>query len=254
YGGKIHPNFGSAYEQTPGQFYNFGTDYEQDERIGLGVQYKIEDLGMLKNLRVSLETYYLDTSLLSTSLISGPALDDPNADRLRLYTRGAFGPSNTGGLNSFTAAIRGGHAEQGLTYQASLTREETDDPTGRTELGESFGASYDPSGDGIPLTSRIGVTPFLEYTHFDNFQNIAGLERHYAVGGLNFTDGRWQLAAAGGLRKSEGALTDTDTQENLTLTYTVMEHLDVGAGINHTHIAGVGSWGFGPSLSYTLAF
>ncbi len=254
YGGKIHPNFGSAYEQTPGIFYNFGTDYEQDERIGVGAQYRLPDVGVIKNVRLSFEGYYLDTSFLSTSLISQPALDDPNADRLRKYTRGAFGPSNTGGLDSFTAALRGGKTEQGLTYQASLTREATDDPAGKTETGESVGASYNPGGDGIPLTSRIGVTPFLEYTHFDNFQNIDNLERHYVVGGLAFSEGRWGLNLAGGLRQSEGASQDTDHQENLTLTYELAEHLEIGGGINHTNIANVGSWGFGPSLSYTLAF
>jgi len=53
YGGKIHPNFGSAYEEEPGMFYSFGTDYEQDERIGIGAEYLFPEW-MGEKLRISL--------------------------------------------------------------------------------------------------------------------------------------------------------------------------------------------------------
>ena len=127
------------------------------------------------------------------------------ASRLSRYTRDQYGASNTGSLDSFTAAVRGGKPERGLAWQVSLTREATADPAGRAEFGQSVGASFDPSGDGIPLGPRLGVTPFLEYTHFTNFGGVANLERHYAVGGLQFTYARWQLNVAAGLRKSSGS-------------------------------------------------
>jgi hypothetical protein len=258
YGGKIHPNFGSAYDQAPGQFYNFGTDYEQDERIGFGVQYAIalpgpELLG-LNGIRVALETFFLDTSVLSSSIFSRPGLDDPTADRLRRYTRDQFGPSNTGSFDSYTLSVRGGRPERGLAWQISFTQEATADPSGRTERGQSIGGSYDPNGDGIPITSRLGVTPYLEYAHFSNFQGIAGLERHYAVGGLQFTYARWQASLAAGLRRSAGAATGTDHQENATLTYEVIPRLLLGGGINFINVGGRSSVALSPALNYVRAF
>jgi hypothetical protein len=136
YGGKIHPAFGSAWEVEPGNFYNFASDYEQTERIGFGVQYRLPDAVGLRNARLSVETFFLDTSILSNSLISRPSLDDPTADRLRRYTRDQFGPSNTGGFSSYTIALRGGQPSRGLTYQLSFTQEATDDPAGKRETGE----------------------------------------------------------------------------------------------------------------------
>ena len=258
YGGKIHPGFGAAYNQAPGQFYNFGTDYEQDERIGIGTEYLLpfrgpELLG-LSTIRVAIEAFYLDTSLLSNSLLSRPSLDDPTATRLRRYTRDQFGPSNTGSLDSATLSLRGGRASRGLVWQVSATREATAAPGGRTEIGESISASYDPTGDGIPLGPRLGVAPFLEYAHFANFSGIAGLERHYAVGGVNFTYTRWNLSLAAGLRHSAGAAHGDDHQENVTLTYTVIPRLAVGAGFNFIRVGGRESRALSPALNYVRAF
>jgi hypothetical protein len=254
YGGKIHPNFGSAWDLTPGNFYNFGSDYEQDERIGLGVEYRLPETLGLHNLRVSVETFFLDTSFLSNSLLSRPSLDDPTADRLRRYTHSQFGPSNTEGFDSYTVALRGGEAERGLTYQVSFTQEGTDDPAGRTEYGESLGAQYDPTGDGMPLGPRLGVTPFLEYTHFNNFGGTANLEMHYLIGGLTFTRVRWQFIVSAGLRQSMGATQSTDHQENISINYTVNPYLTVGGGANYITVAGRGSWSVGPSLNFQIAF
>ena len=254
YGGKIHPAFGSAYDQAPGIFYNFGTDYEQDERIGLGGQVKLPEF-ILPNAKLSIETFFLDTSILSRSILSSPNLNDPTADRLGRYTRSAFGPSNTGSFDSFTLALRGGTAEQGLTYQVSLTQEATSDPGGRTEYGESVGVSYDPSGDGIPITPTWGVVPFAEYAHFDNFAGIAKLNRHYATVGLNFIHGRWNIATSAGLRKSTGSVShDFDHIENVSFTYEVVQHLQIGAGYNFTNIAAKSSHTLAPSLTYSIAF
>ena len=263
YGGKIHPNFGSAYEQAPGIFYNFGTDYEQDERIGFGTQYElpvrlgpqgslVDKLG-LNSMRLSVETFFLDTTFLSNSLISRPPLDDPAARPYR-FARSQFGASNTGSFDSYTAALRGGQAEHGLAWQVSITQEATAMPGGRTEHGQSIGGSYDPGGDGIPLGPRLGVTPFLEYAHFTNFDGIAGLERHYAIAGLSFAYARWNLVVAGGLRNSAGVEPGTDHQENTSLTYEVIPGFQVGGGINFINIAGKESRALSPSLSYSRAF
>jgi hypothetical protein len=277
YGGKIHPNFGSAFDQEPGNFYNFGSDYEQDERIGVGGEYLLPDTIGLHRLRVSLEAFMLDTSVLSESLLSRPGLDDTDPTmRPYRYTPGSFGPSNTGSLASYTLAFQGGEAERGLTYQISFTKEATDDPTGKTEWGQSIGASYDPTGDGIPFGERLGLTPFLEYTHFNNFQNNPGLSRHYLIGGATFTYVNWQLALAAGLRRttddanaSGAAFTNAvavqenkawDHQENASLDYSLPPSgslppgVTLGFGVNHVIIAARGSWSFGPSLGYHRDF
>ncbi len=85
---------------------------------------------------------------------------------------------------------------------------------------------------------------------------------------------RWQLSVAGGLRHTDDpanapgqAFTNAiasqerdavDHQENISLNYAVpaaMSYgLTVGAGINHVHIAGQGSWSFGPSINVSVPF
>ena len=98
------------------------------------------------------------------------------------------------------------------------------------------------------------MTPFLEYTHFNNFEGIAGLQRHYAVGGLAFTYARWMVNVAAGLRHSSGAASSTDHQENVSVTYEVIPRLLVGGGINFINVSGKASRALAPSLSYTRAF
>src|SRR5262249_30651284 len=65
FGGKIHPNFGTAWSDNgaPGIFYNFGTDYEQDEMIGFGADAKIPKANAtrwLGDAHISAETFFLD--------------------------------------------------------------------------------------------------------------------------------------------------------------------------------------------------
>jgi hypothetical protein len=256
YAGKIHPAFGSAYELAPGNFYNFASDYEQDERIGAGAAYRVPDPVGQTNLLLSGEAFFLDTSPLSNTLLSRPSPNDPTANRPRRYALGQFGAANTNRPDSFTVALRGGQAERGLTYQVSVTREATIAPGGKAEVGESVGASYDPTGDGIPIAERIGVTPFLEYTHFNNFGGSAGLDANYAIAGLSFTRGRWQLALAGGLRHDSQAGTATlDHQENVSLNYAINAYVTAGGGVNYINLSGQGgSWTFGPSLSIAFGF
>ena len=265
YGGKIHPNFGSAFALMPGNFYNFASDYEQTERIGAGVEYRLPELPGLNNARISLETYYLDTSLLSNSLLSRPSLTDPTADRARRFSLGQYGPSNTARFDSFTASLRGGRPEAGLTYQVSYEQQGTDDPSGKTERGGSIGLMLDPGGgDGISLGRRLGVIPFVEYAQFANFGGTADDDRRYLLGGLAFHYVRWEMDVDGGLRRGDAMPLDNgastaglDRQENVSLNYTLSPYplITAGLGINHIDVAGKGgSWSGGPSLSYEAAF
>lgn len=266
YGGKIHPNFGSAFAEAPGNFYNFGSDYEQSERIGFGVEYRLPAWLGLENARLSVETYFLDTSPLSRSLISQPKLSefaDGRADRARRYTRDQFGPSNTGGLDSWTVSLRGGQPETGLTYQVSWESQATSDPAGKTEHGGSIGMAYDPSGgDGIPLGHRLGVVPFVEYAQFSNFGNADGQNNRYLIGGLAFHYVRWELDVTAGIRRATNVALDDgttdstfDRQQSISLNYRFTPHLTAGVGINHIDVSGQGSsWSGGPSASYEMSF
>ena len=247
--GKIHPAFGSAWGPSmPGTFYNFGTDYEQDERIGAGLTYTLGDV------RFSIEASYLDTSPLSYTFPRGPSLFDGTASRGWRYARSQLGPGNTGGLQSVVASARGGKAGEGLVWQASFSHQAVADRAAVAERGVSAGASYDPTGKGVMLTETVGVTPFLEYAHFNGFGTVRGLERHYLLGGLAVTEGDWTLSFAGGIRRSLGAVVGTDHQQNVTLTYELLPKLQVGVGINHITLAGRGSWTLAPALSYAVSF
>lgn len=257
YGGKIHPNFGAAWgESMPGTFYNFASDYEQDERIGFGAAYRFSgsSIAGLDPVTLSVEVFHLDTSVLSYTFPRGPSLLDPTASRAWRLARGQFGPSNTGGLDSFTLSARGGRRGQGLVWQASYTQEATRDPEAAAQRGHSVSVSYDPTGSGIPLTPRLAVTPFVEYAHLSNAQTIRGLERHYVLAGLAFTQGDWTLALAAGVRESRGAERASDQQQNITLTRDLGGGFKLGLGVNHVRISGRQSWSLAPTLSYDVAF
>ncbi len=274
YAGKIHPNFGSAYANVPGNFYTFASDYEQTERIGFGVEYRLPaDFG-LDNARITLEADYLDTTFLSTSLLSQPSVYDPTADRAWRYRRTMpmATDGNTGQFNNWALALQGGRPETGLTYQLSFEQQGTGQPGSKTESGGSLGLMYDPGGgDGIALGRRLGVVPFVEYAQFSNFNGNAGEKERYLTGGLAFHYVRWELDVSGGLRKgsnvlmADGSRADGfDRQESVSLNYTVIPYpqITVGVGINHINdtgdpiavIAKGASWGGGPSLTYSAPF
>ncbi len=250
YAGKIHPAFGSAYKLMPGLFYPFATDYEQDERLGFGASVGLPLPG---TPRLSVEVFKLDTTFLSNTVFSRPALNDPTAVRLLRYTHGQFGPSNTNGLRSVTAALRGGVAGEGLAWQVSATHEATDQPGARAENGFSIGGVYDPTGEGIRI-GDVGVTPFAEYAVFENFSTIRGLGRHYGQIGVSFGLDRWTLAFAGGVRVSSGSLRATDHQQSVSMTYEVLDGLQVGAGLHRVIIGGRDSMTLAPALSYETKF
>lgn len=249
YGGKIHPAFGSGYELMPGQFYSFAKDYEQEERIGFGTEYRLPVSWGLPEARVSFEIFYLDTTFLSNALISRASLDDPIAERPKRFTRSQFGPSNTGALNSYTIAFRGGAPERGLRYQLSYTSEAAAEPEGRTMHGASGAISYDSFK---LLSTGWALVPYVEYAWFNNYENIPNLTRHYAVGGLTVSRGNWQVAVAGGVRVSQGYGNATDQQANVSVAYSLTEAVRVGGGLNHTTIGHRDSWTFGPSLTCEL--
>jgi hypothetical protein len=252
YGGKIHPKFGSAYSATPGIFYSFGTDYEQDERIGLGGEITLpESLGAPT---LSVETFYLDTSFLSYTIGSRPDTTDANAGRVKRIRSFAGGASNTGSFESFTVALQGSDPPQltGLKYQVSYTHEAVRLPTERAEDGYSAGASYK-----IPLTHKIDVTPFAEITKFSNFGGANGRTNTYLQTGVALNYGKWELDLSAGQRRVRGIEGTEDTrdhQENISLQYEIIEHVKLGAGYNHVRQSNQPSNTFAVSTTYGWDF
>jgi hypothetical protein len=239
YGGKIHPNFGNAFDETPGIFYNFGTECEQDERIGLGIEQRFDWLGRAK---LSVEAFFLDTTVLSNSVFTRPAFDDVHADRVKKFSRSDGGPSNTSDLQSFTVALAGYGIPgiEPLNYQLSVTHEGVARDGERAENGGAATASWK-----MRITPRIELTPYIEYTHFSNFGGTAGLTRDYVIAGAAAGWRRWTLSLASGFRHSREVESDAgitpgrwDKQVNLSLAYEFRDlpGLSVGAGVNRIHL------------------
>lgn len=250
YGGKIHPKFGSAWENTPGMFYNFASDYEQDERIGAGIAVTLPEV--LGNVQLSAETFFLDTSVLSNSLFSRPSMSDDA--RTRRYTRAAGGASNTGSLDSYTFALRGEKPPvlEGLKYQVSYTRQDVSLEGEKAEEGFSVGAGYQ-----FAVNEDLSITPFVEYATFDNLGGTANYDASYWVGGVATAYGPWTLSVSGGVKDTNDKDNETkffDTQKNLTLSYTILEGLEAGAGVNHVRRESVSSVTWGPYIAYNLKF
>lgn len=250
--GKFHTLFGAAYERTPGQFYSFASDYEQDERVGVRLQAKAPEAWNIGPITASIELFMLDSSILSSTLPRGPAIGDPTADRFWRYTRGAFGPANTGSLASWTASLQSEY-ENGFSWKLSATRQATSDPTARAEEGISFSAGWDPD-KGIALTPHLSAAPFAEYARFNNALTIRGLTRQYLLGGVAFVTGKWELDVAAGMRESTGTARGTDHDESVTLTYEILDGFKAGAGIHHVTLNGRGSWTLAPALQYSFKF
>ncbi len=134
----------------------------------------------------------------------------------------------------------------------------------------SAGASYDPTGSGIPLTDWLGATPSLEYAHMENQWGTPGLERDYALGGLALTHGRWALDLDVGLRRSTNSKQASnfpftnaqafqgnnawDVQENASLVYEVIDNLKLAIGIDRIRIAGRPSTSLAQSIDYRILF
>lgn len=189
--------------------------------------------------------------MLSDTFLSRVGFRDETGARRRQYRSTDGGPSNTGRPESLTVALRGDSlfGLDGLQYQVSFTREVGGRPDERTEYGVSASALYK-----VNLTRRLSMTPFLEYAWFDNFGVQPGLRRHYAMGGVAFNQGPWELDVSGGVRRSRGLVSAADTQANLTLTYEVLRGFRLGAGVDYVHLAGQDGFVVSPAITYGIAF
>jgi len=258
YAGKIHPHFGTGWSNNgpPGIFYSFGSDYEQDEMIGFGADVKIPSVPATKWLGaayLSAETFFLDTTFLSNSLFAHPSAGDMFVDRPGRFTLTDGGAANTNDFDSVTVALQGQDifGATGAAYHLSYTHAGVHLPDEKPETGFSAAGTYT-----FDLGNEMTTAPYIEYARLNNFGGQADLDRNYVIWGLTSTKGKWELDLAGGARESHDAVAGTDQwdlQENISLTYEVIEKLRVGGGFNHIRVNDVGSNTLGLEASYEFS-
>ncbi len=251
YAGKIHPRFSVGYDRVPGIYDTFANDYEQKERIGVGLLVNLSPAWGRHVL--SGEAYYLDNSVLSRSLLARPNAEDPAALRPYRFRSSLGGPSNTGQPDSFDIALDGSRIPwlEPLTYHLGLTREAVSQPGERTETGYTAAIGYE-----FRLTPRISMRPFVEYAHFDNFAGVDGERRDYVVVAVEFDYRKWALSVVAAprlVRPGEGEAR-WDRQVSATLAYTIAPRLTVAAGLIRTRDAGQVTNAVGTAVNYVLRF
>jgi hypothetical protein len=166
YAGKINPRFGIAWHFAPGVYgREFAEDYELAERIGLGGAYTL-DRPELGEHRLSVSTFFLDTSALSSSAITRPSFDDPATLRPKRFRKSQGGPSNTESLSSYAIALEGVAMPflPGLTYHLGYSNQEQGEDGVDREHGFVAAATYR-----VDLRKDIAFYPLVEWARFRNF-------------------------------------------------------------------------------------
>lgn len=165
WGGKIHPDFGRAWDVTPGLH---GTDiaenYDLTDRLGGGASYGFEAAGFANRLQAS--AFTTDRTILSESLFNNrgrTTLDDGFA-------------GNTKGVSSIAAALDGCmgaevdncYDEGSFGYQLAARYQKGGTGSDGNELG--FLGSLNKS---IPLADETTLRLFGEAAWFRDFEGSA---------------------------------------------------------------------------------
>ena len=242
-GGKMHVNFGNAWDVTPGVY---GTDlaeeYEMAENIGLSAAFSNE-LGAGGNHTLTAQTFFLDTSGLAESAFT----------RRKKTRQAAGGPGNTGDFLSFALSLDGGDipAMPGFRYHAAYVFHADDTAGAGDESRFAVNGAYE-----FALPGDITAQPFVEYVHFDDADGVRGQDRGYLTAALAFGYGDWNMALSGTFKETEAA-DGTETREQ-QLQVSAGYAFPIGVGLDlaykRARNAGVDTDVFGTLLSYGLEF
>jgi hypothetical protein len=190
YGGKIHPRFGRAWDDTPGVFgTDLAEDYELVEKLGVGAAVDLRWMGLHT---LSFEAFAADTSFLSNSIFARPKITDPDVLRPGRLHRDDGGVSNTGAPNNYAVALSGRTIPgmTGFTYNVGWAIQRGSDALHElTERSFVVGAHWE-----LPVTSRITAVPIFEYAHVNN-QGGADVRADYITAGVAFELGQGWSAA-----------------------------------------------------------
>ena len=250
YGGKFNLSFGVAFDLAPGIYGNEVAEdfYEQVERIGIGgTMYfgggRIADsrLGMH---RLSVQTFFLDTTVLSESFGTG-----------RGRTRKSDGGvSNTEDFSSFALSLDGGDFPElpfALNYRLGVAYQAGGEGDPKDELGLAA-ALYGT----VDLARGARLAPIVEFVHFDNAEG-ADQDRDILTAGAALYHGPWNVALSySGVRTDpDDGGTDLDLDQiQVSMGYSFDFGLDVDIGYNFVEQEGVESHVVGILMHYVLDF
>ena len=185
YGGKIHPRFGRAWDDTPGVFgTDLAEDYELVEKLGVGAAVDLRWMGLHT---LSFEAFAADTSFLSNSIFARPKITDPDVLRPGRLHRDDGGVSNTGTPNNYAVALSGRTLPgmTGFSYNIGWAIQRGSDVGAElTERSFVVGAHWE-----LPVTSRITAVPIFEYAHVNN-QGGADVRADYITAAVAFELGQ----------------------------------------------------------------
>ena len=243
FGGKMHVNFGSAWDVTPGVF---GTDlaeeYEMAENIGVGGSLT-HDFKKAGKHTLMVQAFFLDTAGLAESAFT----------RRKKTRESDGGPGNTGDFSSFAISLDGGEVPElsGLRYHLSYVHQGNDSIDAKSETRCGVTGEYR-----IGVTDQIEAVPFVEYVRFGNADGTADQTRYYLTAALALTYRNWNMAFSGTFKETEDADGIEIEEEQLQVSAGYVFPLGISLDLAYKRVrnAGIDTDVFGTLLAYTLEF
>jgi hypothetical protein len=224
--GKVHPNFGTAWDAAPGIYgTEFAEDYELTERLGAAVSYKFETI-LSGTHELTFNLFTVDTSVLSESVGARPEFGLETTSRPDRARRWHGGAGNTGRLDSVALHLDGGdiHPLPGFSYHLGLRRQ----PRGVDGVADETGYVAAVAWE-IKLPNDVTLTPLAEYAHFEKFHGLDQSAR-YVTGAATLGWQAWTLSASTTLRRIDNAdpsATDSrDWLRTASIAYAFTESLE----------------------------
>jgi iron complex outermembrane receptor protein len=169
-----------------------------------------------RSLRINISGFYNKYKNIQVTLLSCPQFSGGNAQEP------CAAPTNGGDANIYGVELESSYRYQGLTIDASLSKQHFEytsiDPAAGIPLnapGQNFqplkwsaGAQYD-----IPLVNSSTLTPRLDFVYSSGFFTNAAGDPHSYVSGYHELNGRLTWKSAGG--KWEAALLGTNLTNGL---------------------------------------
>lgn len=179
--GKYDPGFGTGHDRTKriGVFTAaFNEDYNLREKLGASISALLEDS------KISLSTFFNDTTSLSES-----AINDRGRERRNTGVSGA-----TGTLSSYALEIIGSNLfdYENWKYNVGYRSMAVDNIGGRQrETGYVLGTQYD-----FELGINTMLVPYLEIAKFDNFTGQQGRKALFTTAALSLKYSSWNLGVS----------------------------------------------------------
>ena len=221
--GKFHPNFGRAWDNTPGVFGTyFAEDYELTEMVGLSGAYTFAPDGAGQHV-LGGAIFFADTSFLSDSIFT-------RRGELSLADGGL---ANTERLDNFVISLDGSEftSMPGLSYHAAFRHLSAGVTEDLDENGFVFGLAKD-----ITIDDETSVTLTGEAAFFSNYMGFEG-DAGYFTAGAALYRGSWHGELSGALRRYDdgmgGHISDHLLQASAGYTFDNGFDLAAGYGFNH---------------------